>query len=129
MARRKVGSRSSEEEALSPIETTNSLPGTLAIEREPFEQRLESIGQLVIGIAHDFNNQLAGIMGLSKLIQDQLKELGDHGPDDVLDQVFKDLEQIVKSTERAAALTTQLLGAVEGFTKAPTSAAQQQTDE
>lgn len=117
MARRKDGSRSSEEEALLPIEG------------EQPDQRLESIGQLIGGIAHDFNNQLAGIMGLSKLIQDQLQELVDHGPGDVLDQVFKDLEQIVQSTERAAALTTQLLRAMDGLAMAPPAAGRHKADE
>jgi two-component system cell cycle sensor histidine kinase/response regulator CckA len=63
-------------------------------------QRVESIGQLASGVAHDFNNILAVIMGYSELI------IGTLTPDS---QTHKYAGEILEATERAAALTRQLL--------------------
>jgi len=63
-------------------------------------QRLESLGQLAGGVAHDFNNLLAAILNYADLITD---ELGDP------DSVKKDIGEIKRAAERAAALTHQLL--------------------
>jgi len=66
-------------------------------------QRMESIGLLAGGIAHDFNNLLTGILGYSKLV---LEDLADH---ELPEGTRRDLEEIHKAGERAAALTYQLL--------------------
>ena len=63
-------------------------------------QRVESIGQLAAGVAHDFNNILAVIMGYSELI------LGKRSRDI---QIQRYAGEILEATERAAALTRQLL--------------------
>jgi two-component system, cell cycle sensor histidine kinase and response regulator CckA len=63
-------------------------------------QRLEALGQLAGGIAHDFNNILGVITGHGQLAQQLLPR--DH-PASV------GIEQVVKASERAAALTHQLL--------------------
>ena len=63
-------------------------------------QRLEAIGRLAGGVAHDFNNILTTITGYSDLL------LADLGPND---PKRPDLEEIRASTQRAAALTRQLL--------------------
>jgi two-component system cell cycle sensor histidine kinase/response regulator CckA len=63
-------------------------------------QRIESIGQLASGIAHDFNNILGVIMCYGELIMDKL------GAEET---ARKYAEEIVEATERAAALTRQLL--------------------
>ena len=63
-------------------------------------QKMESIGRLAGGVAHDFNNLLTAIKGYA--------ELALTGIDDQ-DQVSDDLRQISKATERATALTSQLL--------------------
>ena len=63
-------------------------------------QRLESVGRLAGGIAHDFNNILSVILGISTLAQDGLS---------VADPLRIDLEDIRRASERAAALTRQLL--------------------
>ena len=63
-------------------------------------QKLESLGVLAGGIAHDFNNFLSGIMGnisLAKLEADQ-------GED-----IIESLDEALRVTSRASALTRQLL--------------------
>ena len=63
-------------------------------------QKLESLGVLAGGIAHDFNNFLSGIMGnisLAKLEADQ-------GED-----ILESLDEALRVTSRASALTRQLL--------------------
>jgi PAS domain S-box-containing protein len=62
--------------------------------------RFESIARLAGGVAHDFNNLLAGIMGGASFISEVLPE--DHSARSMLDL-------IVRSSERAAQLTRQLL--------------------
>jgi PAS domain S-box-containing protein len=64
-------------------------------------QRLEAVGQLAGGVAHDFNNLLTIISGRTRFA---LRELaGTH------DGLRSDLEEVAAATERAAALTRQLL--------------------
>jgi signal transduction histidine kinase/CheY-like chemotaxis protein len=63
-------------------------------------QKLESIGVLAGGIAHDFNNILTGILGNASLM---LSDTRWEGPERT------QLQEIVKSAERAADLTKQLL--------------------
>jgi PAS domain S-box-containing protein len=63
-------------------------------------QRMESIGILAGGIAHDFNNLLTSMLGQASLVQ---YKLGEGHP--ARDNVFK----VIKSAERAADLTRQLL--------------------
>jgi len=63
-------------------------------------QKMDAIGRLAGGIAHDLNNMLAAILGFASVMRADL-------PDD--DPMQDDLEQIVKASDRAAALTRQLL--------------------
>jgi len=64
-------------------------------------QKLESLGMLAGGIAHEFNNILGGILGYASLMR--LKMEPDHP--------FRGyVETIEKSSQRAAVLTSQLLG-------------------
>jgi two-component system cell cycle sensor histidine kinase/response regulator CckA len=64
-------------------------------------QKMETLGVLAGGIAHDFNNLLTGILGYAYLL---------NGEPDLVARYGEALEVIVKSSERAAQLTTQLLG-------------------
>jgi PAS domain S-box-containing protein len=63
-------------------------------------QRLESVGRLAGGVAHDFNNLLTAIMGNTDLAHDSLP---------ARHPAHADLDEIMKSSERAAELTRQLL--------------------
>jgi signal transduction histidine kinase/ActR/RegA family two-component response regulator len=63
-------------------------------------QKLEAVGQLAGGIAHDFNNLLQAIRGYAAMAA--------AGPD-LPPQLSDDLQQVLAATDRAAALTRQLL--------------------
>ena len=63
-------------------------------------QKMEVIGQLAGGVAHDFNNILSVIMCYSELI---LSDLGTDSP------LRRHTEEIQQASQRAAALTRQLL--------------------
>jgi signal transduction histidine kinase/CheY-like chemotaxis protein len=63
-------------------------------------QKMESIGRLAGGIAHDFNNILAAILGNVKMATEKTTD----------EKVTKYLSRIKAASERASALTQQLLG-------------------
>jgi nitrogen-specific signal transduction histidine kinase/CheY-like chemotaxis protein len=63
-------------------------------------RRLESVGQLAGGIAHDFNNLLGVIMNYAEFVAGEVE------PDS---QAHRDVLEIRRAAERAAALTRQLL--------------------
>lgn len=63
-------------------------------------QKMELVGRLAGGVAHDFNNILTAIMGLSQMTAASLPKE---------DQRRADVEEIFKCSQRAAALTRQLL--------------------
>ena len=63
-------------------------------------QKMEAVGRLAGGVAHDFNNLLMAIMGYGELMRTSLYQ------DDPL---FHYVEDILKATDRATALTQQLL--------------------
>jgi len=64
-------------------------------------QKMEAIGVLAGGIAHDFNNLLTGILGYAYLLQSDAEIAEKHS---------EAIDVILRSAERAAQLTTQLLG-------------------
>ncbi|HSH46425.1 MAG TPA: PAS domain S-box protein, partial [Longimicrobiales bacterium] len=63
-------------------------------------QRMEAVGRLAGGIAHDFNNVMTNVLGHTELLLERLPA-GDAGR--------RDLEEIRRSADRAARLTSQLL--------------------
>jgi PAS domain S-box-containing protein len=113
---RKDGTEFPVEISLSSIETGEGILATAAVrdvtdraesEREKALQaqldqarRLESVGQLAGGIAHDFNNILGVIMNYAEFVADELEEGS---------STRKDVDEIRRAAERAAALTRQLL--------------------
>jgi hypothetical protein len=63
-------------------------------------QKMEAVGRLAGGVAHDFSNMLTVIAGYTQMILDQVSP-----PDPLRDYA----EEILKASDRAAALTNQLL--------------------
>jgi PAS domain S-box-containing protein len=63
-------------------------------------QKLEAIGRLSGGIAHDFNNLLGIIIGYAEILQESTSV----GPSD-----RECIDEILRSSQRAASLTRQLL--------------------
>jgi two-component system, cell cycle sensor histidine kinase and response regulator CckA len=63
-------------------------------------QKMEAVGQLAGGIAHDFNNLLTAIGGYSEISMPMLQ---------AEDPLRHNLEEIKKASDRATALTRQLL--------------------
>jgi signal transduction histidine kinase/ActR/RegA family two-component response regulator len=63
-------------------------------------QKLEAVGRLAGGISHDFNNLLTVILGYSDISRRNLKDG---------DPLQRNLDEIIKASERAASLTRQLL--------------------
>jgi len=62
-------------------------------------QKMEAIGQLAGGVAHDFNNILTVITGYGNLILQETDQ----------ETVQNNAKQILKASDRAAALTSRLL--------------------
>lgn len=63
-------------------------------------QKMEAVGLLAGGVAHDFNNILQALLGYGSMLLERI-------PDG--DEMHEFAEEIVHGTERAAALTRQLL--------------------
>ncbi|MFC1724351.1 PAS domain S-box protein [candidate division KSB1 bacterium] len=69
-------------------------------------QKLEAVGRLAGGIAHEFNNILGSIMGHSEMLK--LKYEGTDSKEE------RAADVIIRSSERGASLTQQLLGYARG---------------
>ena len=110
--RRRDGSVVEVDLAVAPLrDATDAVVGTVEVARDISReraleaqlaqaQRMEAVGRLAGGIAHDFNNILTAISGFSELAS---AEVPLEGP------VADDLGQILKASDRAAALTRALL--------------------
>jgi signal transduction histidine kinase/ActR/RegA family two-component response regulator len=63
-------------------------------------QKIEAVGRLAGGIAHDFNNVLTVVRNYSELVRAELPAGS---------EIRRDVEEVLRATARAAALTRQLL--------------------
>ena len=63
-------------------------------------QKLDALGGLAGGVAHDFNNILTAVVGYADLVRQDLAPGDPHA---------EDMDEIIKASDRAAALTRQLL--------------------
>ncbi|MDP9270126.1 MAG: PAS domain S-box protein, partial [Chloroflexota bacterium] len=116
-ARRKDGTEFPVEISLAPVDTTDGLrvfatvvdiTARKAAESHLLQaQKLESIGRLAGGIAHDFNNMLFAIAGYAELLSEDLA-VDRRGQLDA-DEALASVSAIAQATERATALTRQLL--------------------
>ncbi|MBT3273946.1 MAG: response regulator [Spirochaetales bacterium] len=71
-------------------------------------QKMEAIGRLAGGIAHDFNNMLTAIKGNAELLISSLNDL--EGNNTSVPADFRTyMDEVVAASDRAQALTTQLL--------------------
>jgi two-component system cell cycle sensor histidine kinase/response regulator CckA len=83
------------------ILNVSDVTGKLAMDAQVIQnQRLEAIGQFAGGIAHDFNNLLTSIHGYAELARSSL-----HSDD----PIREDMDHVLASAERAAAITRKLL--------------------
>jgi PAS domain S-box-containing protein len=80
------------------VQTENALKASEAALR--MAMKMEAVGRLAGGVAHDFNNLLTAITGFGRFALEQLPE--GHA-------AREDLEEVLRASERAAALTQQLL--------------------
>ena len=82
-------------------ERTDALEALCNTEKQLLQaQKLEAVGRLAGGISHDFNNLLTVILGYSDIMKRNLQE--GH-------PLRRNVEEIVRASERAASLTRQLL--------------------
>jgi len=63
-------------------------------------QKLDALGSLAGGVAHDFNNLLTAIIGYADILREELGLDSKH---------IDDLNEILRASDRATALTRQLL--------------------
>ncbi len=68
-------------------------------------RKMESLGMLAGGIVHDFNNLLASILGYSSMLSEEI-------PSD--SPYYEDIQQINRTAERSAELTTRLMAHAQG---------------
>jgi signal transduction histidine kinase/CheY-like chemotaxis protein len=67
--------------------------------------KMEAIGQLTGGVAHDFNNLLAVILGMLRLIEEEL----DRTVDANFDEMNEWLDTCIRAVNRGASLTKSML--------------------
>jgi signal transduction histidine kinase len=79
-------------------------PGRVRRDGEPEDERLDVLGELAGRVAHDFNNLLVVIINYAAFAAEELAA----GPGADWEAAARDVDQIQRAAERAAALTGQL---------------------
>jgi PAS domain S-box-containing protein len=72
-------------------------------------EHLESLGRLAGGVAHDFNNLLCAITNYSQFVGEEVAAAADGDTGRDWQATLSDINQIQVATQRASALTHQLL--------------------
>ncbi|MFA6147185.1 MAG: PAS domain S-box protein [bacterium] len=110
--KRKDGTLCEEDAVISPVrDPSGQVVNYVAVKRDVTEvrrmeeqlrqsQKMEAVGRLAGGVAHDFNNLLTAISGYSELLLHRLPAYS---------TLRRNVEEIRKAGDRAAALTRQLL--------------------
>ena len=110
--RKKDGTLYDEESTISPVrdasgKIVNFVAGKRDVTQEVVlqkqvqtAQRMESVGTLAGGVAHDFNNALTGVLGFGEMLKHRLAD----NP-----KALDEVDQILRSADRASTLTRQLL--------------------
>jgi len=88
--------------AVTNLQQRHEAAAELKEKQEELNQsrKLEAIGRLAGGVAHDFNNLLTGIVGIAQDVKESFPSW---------DPRKADLEDVVRASDRAFALTKQLL--------------------
>ncbi len=107
IARRRDGKTFPQEVSISTIQgggfvcIDRDITERKRLEEQLFQsQKMEAVGRLAGGIAHDFNNLLTAVMGYAYLAMNAMPRES---------SMYRYLEEIQASAERAANLTNQLL--------------------
>ena len=97
--------READDRITGAIVMVDDITDRLLLERQLKQsQKMEAIGQLAGGIAHDFNNILQAMMGYSSLLLETIP-----GTSRCCEEMKGYTQEILQGTERASALTRQLL--------------------
>jgi two-component system NtrC family sensor kinase len=110
--RKKDGSLYEEDATISPVrDSSGNIVSFVSVKRDVTQlrllekqvrtaQKMEAVGTLAGGIAHDFNNVLTVIIGYGEMLK--LRIANDP-------KAVSDLDEVLRSAERASVLTRQLL--------------------
>ncbi|MHA1671993.1 MAG: ATP-binding protein, partial [Promethearchaeota archaeon] len=91
----------SSEKLIGIVETFTDITQIRSLETQLMQsQKMDALGRFAGGIAHDFNNLLTVIMGFSQIIDLSMQDTDPHKAD---------LHEIIEASNRASALTEQIL--------------------